>query len=48
MTLDLSEAFQPRFDASGCGEVPFLVKTGNHELDPDERTGEASSFRLKS
>ncbi|CAK0888696.1 unnamed protein product [Prorocentrum cordatum] len=34
------DSFGIQFDASGCSDVPWLVLPGNHEIDPDDLSGE--------
>jgi hypothetical protein len=35
------DSFARQFDEAGCSHVPWLVMPGNHEIEPDELTGEA-------
>eukprot|EP00439_Symbiodinium_sp_Y106_P008373 s5218_g1.t1 len=34
------DSFQRLFDESGCADIPWVVLPGNHEIEPDEITGE--------
>ncbi|CAE7562712.1 PAP22 [Symbiodinium microadriaticum] len=34
------DSFQRMFDTSGCADIPWVVLPGNHEIEPDEITGE--------
>ncbi|CAK9093922.1 Purple acid phosphatase 21 [Durusdinium trenchii] len=35
------DSFQRLFDLQGCADIPWLVLPGNHEIEPDDLSGEA-------